>query len=42
MKKQKWKKTGYDCPHCDYLITIYTDSKGNVKRVSRGEGKLDL
>lgn len=35
----KWKKTGYDCPYCDYLLLIYTDKNGNVKRIVRGEKK---
>jgi len=36
----KWKKTAYDCPFCDYCLSIYTDKNGNVKRVIRGEGSL--
>ena len=36
----KWKKTAYDCPYCDYCLRIYTDNKGNVKRVTKAEKEI--
>ena len=36
----KWNKTGYDCPHCDNLLHIYTDKKGNVRQIRKGEDTM--
>ena len=33
----KWKRTSWDCPCCNYCLWIYTDKKGNVKRIGMAE-----
>lgn len=37
IKTKEGYRTSYDCPFCDYLLHIFTNKKGEVLKVKKGE-----